>query len=74
MTSHDAEFHDDIIDLPERPRRNRVSPGIRAMVRETTLSPADLIYPLFLINLALIIPFYWEQIKKYCLTNLSERS
>jgi porphobilinogen synthase len=30
-----------------RPRRLRASETIRAMVRETTLSPADLIYPLF---------------------------
>ncbi|MES2996780.1 MAG: porphobilinogen synthase [Verrucomicrobiota bacterium] len=31
-----------------RPRRNRRTPAIRAMVRETTLSPADFILPLFL--------------------------
>lgn len=30
-----------------RPRRLRVSPQLRAMVRETTLAPDDLIYPLF---------------------------
>lgn len=30
-----------------RPRRLRVSETIRSMVRETTLAPADLIYPLF---------------------------
>jgi porphobilinogen synthase len=30
-----------------RPRRNRVSPGIRNLVRETTLSPHDLVLPLF---------------------------
>lgn len=30
-----------------RPRRNRRSPAIRSMVRETTLSPADFILPLF---------------------------
>ena len=30
-----------------RPRRLRQSPAIRAMVRETTLSPNDFIYPLF---------------------------
>jgi porphobilinogen synthase len=30
-----------------RPRRLRISPQIRAMVRETILSPDDLIYPLF---------------------------
>ncbi len=37
-----------LYDLPERPRRNRKSPGVRALVRETALSPSDLIYPLFL--------------------------
>ena len=31
----------------QRPRRTRVSPALRRMVRETTLSPADFIYPLF---------------------------
>ncbi len=30
-----------------RPRRNRKSPAVRALVRETTLSASDLIYPLF---------------------------
>jgi porphobilinogen synthase len=30
-----------------RPRRLRVSPQLRAMVRETSLSPDDLIYPMF---------------------------
>jgi porphobilinogen synthase len=30
-----------------RPRRNRRTPAIRAMVRETTLSPADFILPMF---------------------------
>ena len=30
-----------------RPRRMRISPALRQMVRETTLSPADFIYPLF---------------------------
>jgi porphobilinogen synthase len=31
-----------------RPRRNRKSAAIRDLVRETTLSPANLIYPLFM--------------------------
>lgn len=31
-----------------RPRRNRQTPGIRSMVRETTLAVADLILPMFL--------------------------
>lgn len=33
--------------LPHRPRRNRKSPGMRNLVRETSLSPSHLIYPLF---------------------------
>ncbi len=32
-----------------RPRRNRRSAGLRALVRETTLSPADLVWPTFVI-------------------------
>ncbi len=31
----------------ERPRRNRRTPGIRAMVRETRLDPSNLVLPLF---------------------------
>ena len=30
-----------------RPRRLRVTPAIRALVRETSLAPSDLIYPMF---------------------------
>src|SRR5258708_425993 len=30
-----------------RPRRLRVSPAIRALVRETTLAPSDFVYPMF---------------------------
>jgi len=30
-----------------RPRRNRKSPAIRGLIRETTLAPSDFIYPLF---------------------------
>src|ERR1700689_3123025 len=30
-----------------RPRRLRVSPSMRALVRETTLAPSDFIYPMF---------------------------
>ena len=33
--------------LPARPRRLRLSPAMRAMVRETHLRPDDFIYPLF---------------------------
>jgi len=36
------------VDLPIRPRRNRKSAGVRALVRETLLSPGDFILPLFL--------------------------
>ena len=36
------------MDLPIRPRRNRKSAGVRALVRETSLSPGDFILPLFL--------------------------
>ncbi len=33
-----------------RLRRLRTTPGLRRMVRETVLSPADLIYPLFIVH------------------------
>jgi porphobilinogen synthase len=33
-----------------RLRRLRTSPGLRAMVRETTLSPANFVYPLFVVH------------------------
>lgn len=33
-----------------RPRRLRHTPALRAMVRETMLTPADLIYPLFVVH------------------------
>ena len=36
------------MDLPIRPRRNRQSPAVRALARETRLAPGDLIQPLFL--------------------------
>ncbi len=35
------------MNLPIRPRRNRRTAAIRAMVRETVVTPADLIQPLF---------------------------
>ena len=38
------------MQIPHRPRRNRKSEAIRAMVRETSVSPANLIFPLFLID------------------------
>ena len=36
------------MNFPIRPRRNRRTPAIRNLVRETTLSPADFILPVFL--------------------------
>ena len=36
--------------IDQRPRRNRQTPSIRSMVRETRLHPSDFILPLFLIN------------------------
>jgi len=36
------------LQLTHRPRRNRKSEAIRGLVRETSLSPADFIYPLFI--------------------------
>lgn len=35
------------MDLPIRPRRNRRTAAMRALVRETTVTASDLIYPLF---------------------------
>ncbi|GDY15056.1 delta-aminolevulinic acid dehydratase [Planctomycetota bacterium] len=34
--------------MRHRPRRNRASPGIRALVRETSLAPSHLVLPLFI--------------------------
>jgi len=36
--------------LPIRPRRNRTSDAVRRLVRETTLTPSDLIWPLFVVE------------------------
>ena len=38
------------LPLPNRPRRLRRTPALRAMVRETQLSPDDFIYPLFVVH------------------------
>jgi porphobilinogen synthase len=35
------------LNLPSRPRRNRRSPGLRALTQETRLSPSDFVLPLF---------------------------
>jgi porphobilinogen synthase len=39
-----------IRDIVSRPRRNRRTPAIRALVRESHLRPDDLIWPLFVID------------------------
>lgn len=39
------------MDLPNRPRRNRKNPGVRALTRETLLSAGDFVLPLFLHDL-----------------------
>ena len=41
-------YPSNIMQLPIRPRRNRKSAAIRALVRETVLSPGDFVQPLFL--------------------------
>ena len=41
---------ENLIHLPSRPRRNRASKAIRNMVRETSISHSNLVYPLFLID------------------------
>ena len=39
------------MNLPNRPRRNRKGPGVRALTRETLLSAGDFVLPLFLHDL-----------------------
>ena len=41
---------DEPLELPIRPRRNRRTDAIRRLVRETRLSPDQLIWPLFVID------------------------
>ncbi len=36
------------LDTPSRPRRNRKSESIRNLVKETYITPSDLIYPIFI--------------------------
>ncbi len=38
----------DVLDMLERPRRNRKSPWVRNMARETSVGPEHFIYPLFI--------------------------
>ncbi|MBC8125905.1 MAG: porphobilinogen synthase [Gloeobacteraceae cyanobacterium ES-bin-144] len=52
----ESKFHNPILNVMIRPRRNRRTPAIRAMICETTLSPADLILPLFLHDEAVDTP------------------
>jgi porphobilinogen synthase len=47
--SHDAGFPDHV-ELGARPRRNRKSASLRALVRETLLAPSDFILPLFVME------------------------
>jgi len=46
-TAHATRFQ---LDLRHRPRRLRRSPAIRALVRETRLSPENFLYPLFIVE------------------------
>src|SRR3954454_20912438 len=48
-TKSDSKTTRGMLDLRRRPRRLRRSAGVRAMVRETRLSPDNLIYPLFVV-------------------------
>ena len=41
---------DEPLELPSRPRRNRRTDAIRRLVRETRVSPSQLIWPLFVID------------------------
>ncbi|MCD6023574.1 MAG: delta-aminolevulinic acid dehydratase [Fibrobacteria bacterium] len=47
--AHDAGFPDHV-ELGARPRRNRKSASLRALVRETLLAPSDFILPLFVME------------------------
>lgn len=38
------------LDLPIRPRRNRLTAALRALVRETWVTPNDLVLPLFVVE------------------------
>lgn len=55
MAAHSSENGSPVapggqLDLPIRPRRNRRTAALRALVRETQITPADLILPLFVIG------------------------
>ncbi len=46
----ETQIHTDTLDLTRRPRRNRKSPAIRALVQEVRLHPSNLVAPLFIIE------------------------
>jgi porphobilinogen synthase len=48
--SHVNAFANPLFDLPERPRRNRRTASVRALVRETLISPQHFILPLFVME------------------------
>jgi porphobilinogen synthase len=48
--SEGARAPDGALDLPRRPRRNRKADWARRLVRETTLTVDDLIWPIFLLD------------------------
>jgi porphobilinogen synthase len=53
MASNSKQIVKELLEdfvLGERPRRNRKSNAIRKLVRETTLSAGDLIWPLFVVD------------------------
>ena len=50
VTKSKLALRNNSLDLPTRLRRNRKSPWARAMVRENTLTTADLIWPIFVIE------------------------
>jgi porphobilinogen synthase len=50
ITSEEKPMQNTTIFLTARPRRLRQSAGLRRMVRETTLTPADFIYPMFIVH------------------------
>lgn len=50
MTSSDTERQFASYEMAMRPRRNRRTAAVRALVRETTLEPSSFIYPLFVVD------------------------
>jgi len=50
MSGHLLSEKQEIINLSKRPRRNRKSPAVRALVQETRLHPNNFVAPLFIID------------------------